>query len=297
MIQGLLDSTEEYVRELQKKIDQADKEHDHTFALVSNSLFSYVLLSLLPLLSLMHVLSHVFFDWDQQLEADRKIRVAARVQDAVPLLIQGSKNPESNGFFDPLGDSYDDWPVYQRRIDTDNNNLENSLSSSSSPSSSSSAHSTGISPKDNVTTSSAADSSAATTTGDGIMDDIYLFFSADESAWIIQHVHPDKIEPGNHNMFVAFQALQLGHLPFERQGKRYLKFSCASTCFPELRPEGSNGIEEYIYVRRPGVLVSSKTETSCVPTTSVEITTEAEYKMNQEVAALKAERAKQECNA
>ena len=94
-------------------------------------------------------------------------------------------------------------------------------------------------------------------------------------------------------MFAAFQALHLGHLPFERQGKRYLKCSCSSNCFPELRPEGSNFIEEYIYVRRSGVLTST-TETSCVPTTTVEILTEAEYKMHMEVAALKAERARQE---
>ena len=156
------------------------------------------------------------------MEADRKVRVAARVQDAVPLLIQGAKNPESNGFFDPLGDSYDDWPVYRRRIDTDNTvgsmvDQENSSSSSSS----SSSRSSGTLQKE---------------TSYGITD-IYLFFSADESAWIIQHVHPDKI--ASDLMFVAFQSLHLGHLPFERQGKRYLKLSCSSNCFPELRPEGS----------------------------------------------------------
>ena len=221
----------------------------------------------------MNVLLDFHLDSHQQLEADRKIRIAARVQDAVPLLIQGAKNPEANGFFDPLGDSYDDWPVYQRRV---NSNTvapqENSPSSSSS----------GTLSKENNTNSSAADSAC---TSDDIMD-IYLFFSADESAWIIQHVHPEKTEQGN-SMFIAFQALQLGHLPFERQGKRYLKFSCSSNCFPELRPEGSNGIEEYIYVQRKGVL-ASKTEVSTVPTTIAEILTEAEYKMNQEVASIKA---------
>ena len=48
LIQGLLDSTEEYVRELQKKIDQADKEYDQTLALVSTFLlFQLFLLFLL----------------------------------------------------------------------------------------------------------------------------------------------------------------------------------------------------------------------------------------------------------
>jgi hypothetical protein len=187
------------------------------------------------------------------------------------LLIQGAKCAEANGFYDPLGDSYDDWPVYRRRagaVPPEAAEAEGSASPPSSPSS----------------PSSARGQSGSSSSGAGATEDLYLYFTADESAWVVQHVHPDK---GNENsMFQAMSALQSGHLPFERQGRRYLKLQCSAECFPELRPEGSNGIEEYEYTRRKSVL-SMKTEVVCTPISTVEILTESMHKAHLEVEALK----------
>ena len=188
------------------------------------------------------------------------MRVAARIQDAVSLLIQGSSCAEANGFYDPLGDSYDDWPVYRRRADSVPPETTEG-ESISSPSSSPNAHSSSSSG-----------------------EDLYLYFTADENAWVLQHVHPDK---GSENsIFQAMSALQSGHLPFERQGRRYLKLQCSTECFPELRPEGSNFIEEYEYTQRKSVL-SMKTEVACTPISTVEVLTESMHKAHLEVEALK----------
>ena len=46
LIQGLLDITEEYICELQKKIEEADREHDETVELVSLTRFTATLCSL-----------------------------------------------------------------------------------------------------------------------------------------------------------------------------------------------------------------------------------------------------------
>ncbi len=188
------------------------------------------------------------------------------------LLIQGAKCAEANGFYDPLGDSYDDWPVYRRRADAVPPETPEADGSASPPSSPSSP-------------SSARGQSTSSSSGAGATEDLYLYFTADESAWVVQHVHPDN--KGNENsMFQAMSALQSGHLPFERQGRRYLKLQCSAECFPELRPEGSNGIEEYEYTRRKSVL-SMKTEVVCTPTSIVEIMTESMHKAHLEVEALK----------
>ena len=196
--------------------------------------------------------------------------MAARIQDAVSLLIHGAKSAEANGFYDPLGDSYDDWPVYRRRAHNAPPETTDSEGGLASPPSS---------PQSAGATSSSSRASAA-----GSTEVLYLYYAADESAWVVQHVHPDK---GSENsMFQAMSALQSGHLPFERQGRRYLKLHCSTECFPELRPEGSNFIEEYEYIRKKSVL-SMKTEVACTPTSAVEVLTESMHKAHLEVEALK----------
>jgi hypothetical protein len=246
LIEGLVESTEEYIRMLQAKIEAADREHDENVAL--------------------------------QVEADRRVRVAARVQDAVPLLIRGARHhDEVNGFYDPTGDSYDGWPVYRRR------DAAAAAAVASSP------------------TSSLSSSSSPTGTGTGTgtaaaTSDIYLFYSADESAWVVQQVHPGAAERRTSGtgtgtdaatVFQAMGALNIGHLPFDRQGKRYLKFLCATECFPELRPEGSNFVDEYVFTRRKSVIALASEDVTPQPTCAVEIVTEAEHRAFEEIAALK----------
>jgi len=247
LIEGLVESTEEYIRMLQAKIEAADREHDENVAL--------------------------------QLEADRRVRVAARVQDAVPLLIRGARHhDEVNGFYDPTGDSYDGWPVYRRRDAAAA--AAGSAAAASSP------------------TSSLSSSSSPTGTGTGTAaaatSDIYLFYSADESAWVVQHVPPGAAERRTSGtgtdaatVFQAMSALNIGHLPFDRQGKRYLKFLCATECFPELRPEGSNFVDEYVFTRRKSVIALPLEDVTPQPTCAVEIVTEAEHRAVEEIAALK----------
>ena len=249
LICGLVESTEEYIRMLQAKIEAADREHDATVAL--------------------------------QMEADRRVRVAARVQDAVPLLVRGARNDDANGFYDPSGDCYDGWPVYRRRdtaagADAAASSPAAAASPASSPSSSSSQKSGG-----GGGTAPGSEPRAA------LASDIYLFFSTDESAWIVQQVHPSATDRRDNTMFQAMSALHIGHLPFDRQGKRYLKFLCATECFPELRPEGTNFVEDYVFTRRKSVIALAAEDATPQPTSAVEIVTEAEHRAYEEIAALK----------
>lgn len=49
------------------------------------------------------------------IEAANKLRVAARLNQAVPVMFVGALNEEANGAYDPIYELHDEWPIYRKR--------------------------------------------------------------------------------------------------------------------------------------------------------------------------------------
>jgi hypothetical protein len=128
----------------------------------------------------------------QKQEEERAMTISLRLSKAVPIVIDGCRNPEANGIYEPMQEFHDDWPVYKRREVYDDSEFSSAK-------------------------------------------DLYLFFVIAEGAWII------KEAVGIKGSGSSFQPSKLLHHP----GRRFLRMQCHTETYPELRVEGSNGIEEY----------------------------------------------------